>query len=136
MLSLWCPHGTMQDLPRLLQTCSKLPLGPVSQGNVLLQSICDAFHRHHRGPSGHLAECAVTSVSFNISYVEVYWSSPKQRANCMHESGLVQTFKAVVVLHCAQAGLPDGVALRSRVEIQRAHEWVLGWDPSDSFCLQ
>lgn len=28
----------------------------------------------------------------------------------MHESGLVQAFKAVVVLHCPQAGLPDGVA--------------------------
>lgn len=45
MLSLWCPHGTVQHLPRLLQTCPKLPLGPVSQGNVLLQSICDTFHR-------------------------------------------------------------------------------------------
>ena len=54
----------------------------------------------------------------------------------MHESGLVQAFKAVVVLHCPQAGLLNGMALRSRVEIQRTHEWVLGWDPSDSFCLQ
>lgn len=77
MLSLWCPHGTMQDLPRLLQTCPRLPLRPVSQGNVLLQSICDTFHRHHPGPSGRLPECAVTSVSFNISNAEVYWSSPK-----------------------------------------------------------
>lgn len=77
MLSLWCPHGTVQHLPRLLQTCPKLPLGPVSQGNVLLQSICDTFNRRHPGPSDHLPECAVISVSFNISYAEVYWSSPK-----------------------------------------------------------
>lgn len=53
----------------------------------------------------------------------------------MHKSGLVQAFKVVVVLHHPQAGLLDGVALRSRAEIQRAHEWVLGWDPADSFCL-
>lgn len=31
---------------------------------------------------------------------------------------LYQALKAVVVLHGAQAELPDGVALRSRVEIE------------------
>lgn len=67
MLSLWCPLETVQDFPRLLQTCPKLPLGPVTQGNVLLQSICDTFHRYCLGPSGPLSECAVASVSFNAS---------------------------------------------------------------------
>ena len=43
----------------------------------------------------------------------------------MHKPGLVRAFKAVVVLHHPQAGLPDGMALRSRVEIQRGREWVL-----------
>lgn len=36
----------------------------------------------------------------------------------MCESGLVQAFKAVVVLHSPQAELSDGVALRSRAEIE------------------
>lgn len=79
-------HGTRQLLHGLLQTCPKLPLEPVSQRSELLQSICDTFHRHR---CGHLPECAVASVSFNVSYAEVYWSSPKLRANCMYESGLV-----------------------------------------------
>lgn len=56
MLSLWCPHGTVQGLPRLLQTCPKSPLGRVTQGNVLPQSICDTFPRYCFGPSGRLAE--------------------------------------------------------------------------------
>lgn len=38
------------------------------------------------------------------------------------ELGSVVVFKAVVVLHHPQAGLPCGVALRSGVEIERAHE--------------
>lgn len=118
MLSPWCPHGTVQDLSRLLQTCPKLPLGPMTQGNVLLQPICDAFHRYCLGPSGRLAECAAASVSFNTSYAEVCWSSPEGRANRMWESGPVRAFKAVVVPHGPQAELCDGVALRSGGEIE------------------
>lgn len=68
-------HEIVQDLPRLLQTCPKLPLGPVTQENVLLQSICDTFHSYCLGPSGCLSECAVACVSFNTFYAEVYWSS-------------------------------------------------------------
>lgn len=33
-------------------------------------------------------------------------------------SGLVQALKAALALHHPQAGLPDGVALRSRAEIE------------------
>lgn len=118
MLSLWCPHGTVQDLPRLLQTCPKLPLGPVTQGNVLLQSICDTFHRYCLGPSGRLSECTVASMSFNTSYAEVYWSLQNEGQTACVSLDLYQAFKAVVVLHSPQAELSDGVALRSRVEIE------------------
>lgn len=70
--TLWCPHGTALDLPRLLQTCPKLPLRSVSQC-----ALFSPFVIHFIDITLCPLECAITSVSLNTSHAEVYWSSLK-----------------------------------------------------------